>query len=525
MKPIRRVAGALAALLLAGCGTTVGGTTAATDATSPGAVSGDSLSVPSAGTAPGTGGAATGSVEAPTSGAAGQPLIPGHGGSSSATTGSTGSGATGSTSAQKMGVGITSTKVYVGVMYQSGSDQANKALGNNVTSGDQKADAQAVIDDINAHGGVAGRKLVPVYYDLQTTDARPYTTIDAEMCAKFTQDNHVFAAAAEGLTDNFTACLTNAGVLQVNSLGQLIGPDKAYFEKYPYVFQMAYVSQERMMSAEVPSLVRQNYFSGWNTTTGVAANGVPAKLGVLSFDTLNWSQPLRHVMLPALARAGHAVDPSDVQEVAYPSQTTDIGSTVTQIQSAVLRFRQDGVTHVIVLDGNGSMTLYMLNNMRGQHYYPRLGINSATGAETLATQYHQDTQSFNGAVGIGWLPLLDLPPGIGDKHFTSRTKDCITMIEKRTGQSFPDTNSASIALAYCDELHLIADAAAKAGPVINRDTASAAIESFRGNFPTVGSLGLYFSPTQHDGIEYGYDLEFDESCACTKYVRGPYRIP
>ena len=61
--------------------------------------------------------------------------------------------------------------------------------------------------------------------------------------------------------------------------------------------------------------------------------------------------------------------------------------------------------------------------------------------------------------------------------------------------------------------------------MINRDTASAAIESFRGSFPTAGSLGLYFSPTQHDGIEYGYDLEFDESCACTKYVRGPYRIP
>ena len=528
MRRTRLVAAPFAALALAGCGTTVSGTVAASN-TAAGTTSGDSLSVPT--TAAAGSGASAGAVGAAGSSStgAGQAIIPGHGGVAPAgggATGSTGaSGASGATSSQQLGIGITPTTITIGVVYSSDDDAANKALGNNITTGDQQADGQAVIDDINAHGGVAGRKLKAVWYDYQATDARPYTTIDSEACAKFTQDNHVFAVAGDGLTDNFTACVTHAGALMANALGALIGPDKQYFEKYPYAFQLSYLSQDRMMAEEVRSLVRQDYFSGWNTATGNPAPAVASKIGILSFDTPNWSDPLHHVMLPALAAAGHAVASADVQEVAYPQGTNGIGATVAQIQNAVLRFRQDGVTHVIILDGNGSMTLYALNNMRGQHYYPRLGVNSATGVQALSSQYHQDAQAFNGAVGLGWLPLLDLPPGGGDKYLTSNTQVCIKMIEKRTGQQFTDANAASVAMAYCDQIDLIADAINKAGPVPNRDTVSAAIEAMRGSFPAAGSYGLYFSPTQHDGIEYGYDLTFDEKCVCTKYVRGPYRIP
>ena len=525
MRRARLLAGTFAAIAIAGCGTTVSGTAASNTAAS-GSTAGDSLSVPTSVSGSSGMAGATKSVTGSTATGAGQPIIPGHGGIAPAA-GST-SGATGPVgggSAQKLGIGITPTTITIGVVYTSDDDAANKALGNNITTGDQQADGQAVIDDINAHGGVAGRQLKAVWYDYQATDARPYTTIDSEACAKFTQDNHVFAVAGDGLTDNFTACITHAGALMTNSLGPLIGPDKEYFEKYPYAFQLNYLSQDRMMAEEVRSLVRENYFSGWNTATGNPAPAVASKIGILSFDTPNWGDPLHHVMLPALAGAGHAVNSADVQEVAYPQGTNGIGATVAQIQNAVLRFRQDGVTHVVILDGNGSMTLYALNNMRAQHYYPRLGVNSATGVEALSTQYHQDAQAFNGAVGLGWLPLLDLPPGGEDKYLGPSTPACIKMIEKRTGQQFSDANAASVAMAYCDEIEVIADAINKAGPVPNRDTVSAAIEAMRGNVPAAGSYGLYFSPTQHDGIEYGYDLIFDEKCACTKYVRGPYRIP
>ena len=515
------LAAAAVALLATACGTTVKDT--------------DAVGSADAGlTAPATGQSATGDsgLTVGASGTTGTVATAGTGtvgttaeGSSTTSGSATAPGSSGSVATQVPGIGITDSTISIGVTYSTGNDEANRALGNNLTTGDQKADAQAVIDDINAHGGVAGRKLVPVWYDYQSTDARPYTTIDNEACAHFTQDNRVFAVVGDGITDNFAACVTKAGAMMVASASQIIGPDQAYFNRYPYVFNIGFLTQDRMMAEEVRSLVRQNWFTGWNSSTGKPASAVPAKIGIISFDTPSWNTPLDHVMLPMLKQAGHPVDPDNVERVAHPSDTNGVAASVAQVQSAVLKFRQNGVTHVIVLDGNGSMTLHMLNNMRSQHYYPRLGVNSATGMEVLATQYHEDAQSFNGAAGVGWLPILDLPAGKGDKYFTPETQDCIHMIEKRTGQRFADTNAASVALGECDQLYLLAHAINAAGKVVNRDTASAAIEALGGKFPAAGTHGVFFSPTRHDGIEFGYDLSFDMSCRCTKYVAGPFRIP
>jgi hypothetical protein len=234
---------------------------------------------------------------------------------------------------------------------------------------------------------------------------------------------------------------------------------------------------------------------------------------------------LTHVLLPKLKQAGYTVATNDIQEVTYPSSEGQVGNSTAGIQAAVLRFRQDNVSHVIVLDQNGSMTLYMLQNMRAQRYYPRLGINSATGAEALYTNYAQDAQSFNGAVGLGWIPTEDLPAGASGKYLTSHTTACIKMIEKRTGQKFSDPNAASIALGYCDKLYLVADAinmTAARTSTIDRATVTATLNALQGRFTPSGSAGLYFSPAQHDGIEYGYDLEFDSKCLCSKYVSGPF---
>src|SRR5690348_4662853 len=92
MRALRVAAGALVALAVAGCGTTVSGTVAVNDVASPGATSGDALSVPSAGAALGGPTVGTsGSRVADATGTSGQPLIPGHTGS----VGSTGAGGIG----------------------------------------------------------------------------------------------------------------------------------------------------------------------------------------------------------------------------------------------------------------------------------------------------------------------------------------------------------------------------------------------------------------------------------------------
>jgi ABC-type branched-subunit amino acid transport system substrate-binding protein len=520
-RPASAVALALAAVAIAGCGSTLQG------------VDGASVAEQSAlgGPAPAAQPAGAGSPAGPGAGDSTAPGIDevapggrGAAGTPSASGGGPMPGTVAPGGEALSGPGVTPTKIYVGVVYTTSGDEANAALGANISQGDTKADAQAVIDDINEHGGVAGRKLEPVWFNYDSLDTRPYAVIDNDACARFTQDNHVFAVAGDGITDNFPACVTKAGALMVATASAIIGPDEAFFDRFPYMFNTGYLTQDRMMAEQVRSLARLGYFSGWSSVTGAPA-AAPAKLGIITFDTPSWNTPLDHVMLPRLRAAGHAVDPANVQRVTYPSDSDQVASSVAQIQSAVLKFRQNGVTHVIVLDGNGSMTLHMLNNMRSQRYFPRLGINSATGVQALKDGYAQSARSFNGAVGLGWSPMLDLPSGKGDAYFTHRTKTCIAMIERRTGQRFPDTNSASVALGYCDQLYLLADAINRAAAAVSRDTVSAAIEAMGGSFPSAGTHGLFFSPTRHDGIEYGYDMRFDAGCSCVTYVRGPFRIP
>jgi ABC-type branched-subunit amino acid transport system substrate-binding protein len=514
MRRSRVVACAVLSLFAAACGSTVQASRTTIDATGGDGGAGGLAGPPVAVASSGPDGAAPGTSTGTANAAA-------VGGSGSLAGGSSPTGAPGD-AAPVQGVGVTATKIYVGLTYQTNGDAANQALGaNSITQGDQKADEQAVVDDINAHGGVAGRKVVPVYYNYDVTDTRPYADQDNAACAKFTQDNHVFAVLGNGVSDNYVACNTKAGAIDLGS--NIISPDKAFFRRFPAYIGYDTVSQDRMMADEVNVLVRMKYFTGWNNATGQPMSGA-AKVGIIGYDTPAWTTPLRSVMLPALARAGHAPDPGDVQLILYPQDNSQVGPAVAEIQNAILRFRQDNVTHVIVLDANGSMMLQLMQNARGQHYYPRYGVNTATGMEALSTTGAVDDAQFNGAVGLGWSPTLDLPDGRADPYLGPATTACIKMIEKRTGQTFTSTNAASIALDACDGLYLLRRLADSAGPVLNQRTAVASVEALGASWRPAGLASAFFSPSQHDSLATGYDMLWDTSCSCSKYV-GRHRIP
>lgn len=415
------------------------------------------------------------------------------------------------------GVGVTPTTIFVGVTFLTNGDAANAALGaSGVTTGDEKADAKALVADINAHGGVAGRRLVPVYHGYDANSTSPYAVQDQAACADFTQDNHVFAVLGYGYTDDFTACVTKAGALQIDQ-GELIYPDAGFFRQYPAYFNIGTLTQDRMMGAEVASLVRQHYFSGWNTATG-SPGAAPTKVGVLGFDAPEWSRPIKSVLLPGLARAGHRVDPQDVQLVPFPDSTAGNGQVAAQIQNAALRFRQHGVTHVVMLDTTGGLTLLFAEGTRNQRYYPRLGINSATGLQALAGEGLFDAKQINGALGLGWAPFIDLPAQEGNKYATATTRHCLDVMKKRSGQTYDSTNAASLALGYCDQFYSFAEALRHVGPVINQTTGVAAYEGLHDSYTPADLPAMFLGPGRHDGAQLAYDMKWDSECSCVRYV-------
>jgi ABC-type branched-subunit amino acid transport system substrate-binding protein len=423
-----------------------------------------------------------------------------------------------------MGPGIDAKHIYVGITYTVDAAAANKALGVNVSSGDEQADARAVVADINAHGGVAGRTLVPVFhgYDAESTQSR--ATQDEAACADFTQDHKVFAVAGVGLSDALTACLWKAGVIQA-SAGQTIGPDRQVFTRYPGFFDLTSLTQDRMMADLVRTLTRLRYFAPWDTAAAAPGGIAPVKVGVLSLDDPSWERPLTHVLLPALKRAGHPVDPRDVYRVHVNDGYGDAGATVADIQSAELRFRSDGITHVVSLDATGGLTLFFEDAAKAQRYYPRLGIDSGASLQTLYDGGSYTSKQLTGALGLGWLPPFDLPAGRGDRYLGQAKTDCLRVIKQRTGQSFADAAAATTALGYCDTLRLIAEAADRAGRVLNATTATAAVERLGTRFPTASLPAAFFGPGRHDAAQVGYDMGWGSDCSCMRYLAPGHRIP
>jgi ABC-type branched-subunit amino acid transport system substrate-binding protein len=86
--------------------------------------------------------------------------------------------------------GVTATTIRVGIPYVDVA--AVKAVGVHIDWGSVPDAYNSVIADINAHGGILGRKIVPFIIAVDPTGAAPAATT----CTALTQDDKVFAVIA-----------------------------------------------------------------------------------------------------------------------------------------------------------------------------------------------------------------------------------------------------------------------------------------------------------------------------------------
>jgi hypothetical protein len=86
--------------------------------------------------------------------------------------------------------GVTATTIRVGVPYVNVA--AVKAVGVNINWGNVPDAYMAIIANMNAHGGINGRRIVPYIVGVDPTGAAPGATT----CTEMTQDDQVFVAIA-----------------------------------------------------------------------------------------------------------------------------------------------------------------------------------------------------------------------------------------------------------------------------------------------------------------------------------------
>lgn len=446
----------------------------------------------------GAGGAGAAGGPASTSSAVGSAGAAGAGGT---TTGS----APGSTAANNgansplNGPGVTSTTVRIGFVYVTEQNAANQIFGAGVpSSGNGQAEAQAMVDYVNKHGGIAGRQIQPIYLAYSNAQASRDPNIAEEMCKTFTEDYHVFAVVGGGGppdADAANACYAQAGTLNFDN-GQAT-PDLAFLSQTsPYIWMPEAAVLDRNMRWLVAGLQSRGFFSS-----------APAyKLGVVIAEDDPNARVWQNVTLPALQAAGvKNIDPFEV-----PHDTLD--DTANTMKQAAIHFQADGVTNVIFqgggADGDGSYALLFMLSAESEHFNPRYGLSSDDGPVSLTgnVQQSQFTSRSGPALVVGNDPAFDTD----DAHYhawpyTGDEKTCQS-IEAATGNGASSREAAIAIIGFCDAVFdLQQGARALAGGPLNAQLWTDQEMQQGSHLFNAGPYARYAGPKHWDGAA-GYRL-------------------
>jgi hypothetical protein len=501
---LTRVLAVAVAALVAACGSTVAGQ--ATSVNSGGGGTTDGLS----GT-PGAAAAATNADGGPItlSGPGGRTTSSGaaasiaSGGVTQASQSGAGTATVGSDGRRVLlGKGVTATTVKIGMAYSPDVNDAQRATGqSNLQTGDARAQEQALIDEINRTGGLGGRRIVLDAYAISATTPDVEQAFNAA-CQHFVDDAKDFAVITAG-PESFGACLEKGGVLQIGS--DLTSATAATTRLQPHGLRPAGITMDDAARLLVEGLNEQGYFK----------NSV---IGVITFDAPPYKRTIDGVMLPALKRIGHPA--KDTFFVQTPNSVSDYGAMSSSIGSAVLKFRSDGITHVVIFDQQGRITSFFTPQAESQQYRPRYGFTSQAGFQVGLTGGGVPPAQAKDAAGIGWLPAFDVP--VDMKKLSAGAKRCSDFFGSK-GMPANGANAMVIQQFQCQDAWLLDTVMDQLTSNVTRDAFVGLVDA-GSPLETAANIGIGFDRLHHDGVEVVRNVGWNGECGCFRYVGGDRRL-
>jgi hypothetical protein len=526
----------LAAVLVAGCGTTVpiqtresvGSSVDGLGDTSSSGGSSDGLGDTSSGgsgslgstaagggsssglTTGGSSGGSSGTVGGGTSAAGGSTSTSSSTTKSSSgkstSSGSSSKANTGYNAIAKTGPGWDAKSVYIGVTTVNDIGGVATALGlKNANPGNQVLDGATMIAELNREGGLFGRKAVLVANNVSTASMLVDADQDAaQACTHFTQDRRVVAVwntLTPLDTPTFRSCFAQAKIPLLS--GSIAPTDTgALNQLHGYATSVISPSFTDLAPTLVARLKAEGYFSKWNTAK--AGPGTSAvKVGIITNNTPTGSRAAQ-LLSGALAQAGYA--PS-----AQFNYTVSASGTSSNLSSAVLQFRSRGITHVFSTDNAVGQ---FIQNAGSQHYYPRYAMSSFNTPALLTSNV--SATELRGAMGLGSDPSIDVDFNKDPGNVTAGEKTCLS--EQQKSQSYSGLRFAeAIGLEYCDAFRLVRAAALAAGGLTGPDIAAGLQKAGPTYDPAITfASGLHTNDFALPGA--GRDLAFEASCSCFAYT-------
>jgi hypothetical protein len=507
----RTAAATMLAVALAACGSTVSTTTttATTGEAPPAAADGLSLPLPDE---PGSGVDADGSRLSV--GTGGQPEEPGGDPGSSrqpnASAAAPGQPAPDGAPAALAPAGgkATGAPVEVGVtVLVSSQDGAARAGFGEFQTGDSHNQVAAVVKYINAHGGLAGRPVTPVIFEIDGTTTQNYDTLYQSMCDSWTQDHKVVAGIYFRPLSSMVlpACMQNRGAgLVAVGMGNVSAADLA---RWPLFSTPIWPSMERSYRILVERAAAQGYLRSG------------AKVGLLRFDTPGMERVAEQQIKPALAKLGSKVD----EEMAFtmPENTADLSGITSQMSNAVLRFSTRGINEIIVQDFAALIGILFPQAAASGGYKPAHGYALTSDSLPSYSAQNAPEGQFDGAVGVGWSPSqsgVDVSGQHNPVRNSPAAQRCLTAM-KAGGEDMSRDTVRQNAFVYCDLFFLLKDAIDRGGAA----TAAgylAGLDALGTGFAPALTFSTRFARGKHDGPAAVRDLFYDGACECFRYRGG-----
>lgn len=464
-------------------------------------------------------GGSAGGDAAPAGGSAGVPAgadggtAPGGstaGGSGAGSGGGSGGGASGGAGGSGSAPGLTANTIKIGFEYASDAQEANAALGEDVSPGNPRANYETLIKYYNERGGFAGRQIEPVWYEYSAfRDIGPQ---QQAACTHFTQDEPVFAVMVFLSQEPYINCLTKAGTGAWGTEA-LTGIDDDALAQYPGFALPSALSLTQVARLYGPGLHQAGFFEP-------EAVDKSTTIGLVTFDEPRYKKAAK-VFEASLRSVGETLD--EVQYVHYARTLDQAGQLSTEVSSAVLRFRREGVDHVTIIEASALIALSFQQAAEQQRYRPQYGFNSTSGGQAFINSGLSEPNQMVDARLVGWNPQFDVPARYVDKW--PAQQECLRMY-RRAGLNYPEgSNQRGVALLACAGFSFMkASLAAAPGP-LTVASIQAGTDRLGTSWESPWNRVTRFGPGRHYGAALYLMARYGQDCNCFKPMGGLRRIP
>ncbi len=392
--------------------------------------------------------------------------------------------------------GVSATEVKVGFV-DLRTEKLQSTLGFKLPpSGDVAKQIDEIAKEVNATGGIAGKKMVPVIRPFEAlTDSQ---ATEERLCKAFTQDDKVFAVVLQGqFQSTVRSCYSQADTLMLDTTAFPL--DQQSFESYePYLWQPSYPEYGLLNAAMVQDLADGGFFRR-------------AKLGVVGIDNDQNRRVYEEQIGPALKKAG--ITPADVRWIDGSNSST----LQTGQDQAVLAFKGEGVDRLFVVGGS-RLASFMMATAQKQQYFPRFALSTWDSPDFGIRNY---PKSMVGAQGVSVMPGFD----VADEEYpfpnSDAEKDCVKVL-RRSGDDLPTRANARNQLMWCDAAFVLRDAFKEVGGPVTAERFQEGVAALGDGYESAAIYSSGFEKGAFTGGTGFRRMKYEESCNCM-VLEGPTR--